>query len=76
MIWLGSSTKSQATLVPARRADLHAAQQVVQQVAELVEDGLHFAMREQRGLAAHRRREVAADQSQVRAEAVGRRDRR
>ena len=56
-----------------QRADFHAAQQVVQQVAELVEDGLHFAMRQQRGLAAHRRRQVAADQAQVRAEAVRRR---
>ena len=39
---------------------------MMQQVAELVEDGLHFAMRQQRGLAAHRRRQVAADQAQVR----------
>ena len=68
MICEGSSTKSQATLVPARLADFHAAQQVVQQVAELVENGLHFAVRQQRRLAADGRREVAADQSQVRAE--------
>ena len=47
-------------------AHFHAAQQVVQQVAEFVEDGLHFAMRQQRGLAADGRRQVAADQAQVR----------
>ncbi len=76
MICDGSSTKSQATLVPARLRDLHAAQQMMQQMAELVEDGLHFAMRQQRRLAAHGRRQVAADQAQVRLEAVGGADRR
>ena len=42
MICDGSSTKSQATLVPARAAHFHAAQAVMQQVAELVEDGLRL----------------------------------
>ena len=43
----------------------------MQQVAELVEDRLHFAMRQQRRLVSDRRREIAADQAQVRLEAVG-----
>ncbi len=47
-------------------AHLHAAQQMMQQVAELVKDGLHFAMRQQRGLAVHGRRQIAADQAQMR----------
>jgi hypothetical protein len=44
----------------------HAAQQVMQQVAEFVEDGLGLAMREKGRLAFQRRREIAADQPQMR----------
>ena len=44
---------------------------MVQQVAELVEDGLHFAMREERRPAAHRGGEVSANQAQVRLESAG-----
>ena len=76
MIWRGQLDEIPGDVGAGQGADFHAAQQVVQQVAELVEDGLHFAVRQQRRLAAHRRREVAADQSQVRTEAIGRRDRR
>src|SRR5437016_9502238 len=38
----------------------------MQQMAELVEDRLHLAVGQQRGLAAYRRRQVPADQTQVR----------
>src|SRR5688572_11491811 len=38
---------------------------MMQEMPELVEDRLYFAMREQRGLAVHRRRQVSADQSQM-----------
>ena len=48
-------------------AHFDAAQQVMQQMAELMEDGFGFAMRQQRGLAVDGRRQVAADQAQVRA---------
>ena len=59
-----------------QRADLHPAQQVMQQMAELVENRLHIAMRQQRRLAADRRAEVAADQPQMRLEAARRTGRR
>ena len=38
---------------------LDARQQVVQAVAEFVEQGQHFVVREERGLAAHRPGEIA-----------------
>ena len=44
----------------------HPRQQVVHQVAELVKEGLHFAMGEKRGLASHRRRDVRAKEAQMR----------
>ena len=47
MICDGSSTKSHATLTPGEATQLHAAQAVVQQMAELVKNGLDLAMREQ-----------------------------
>ena len=43
----------------------------MQQVAELVEDGLHFAVREQRRPAGHGRRQVAADQRRDGAGTIG-----
>ncbi len=43
----------------------HAAQHMMQQMAELMEDGFHFAMRQQRRLVADRRRQVAADTADV-----------
>jgi hypothetical protein len=49
---------------------------VVQQVAELVEQGLDLVVGQQRRAVADRRRQVAADQAEVRTEAaapVGRR---
>ena len=39
---------------------------MMQQVPELVEDRLHLAVSQQCGLAGERRRQVAADQTQVR----------
>ena len=42
------------------------AEQAVEQVAELVENRLHLAVGEQRGLAIHRRAHVADDQAEVR----------
>src|SRR5450432_763041 len=39
---------------------------MMQQVAELVEDRLHLAMRQQGWFVAHRRRQISADQAQVR----------
>ena len=39
---------------------------MMQQMAEFVEDGFHFAMRQQRRLAVHRRRQIAADQAEMR----------
>ena len=53
----------------ARQAlHFHAAQHVMQQMAEFVEDRFHFAMSQQRGLVADRRREVAANTADVRLE--------
>ena len=66
MICDGSSTKSHGDAGARQAAHLHAAQAVMQQMAELVENRLHFAVRQQRGLVAHRRRQVAADQAEVR----------
>ena len=43
----------------------------MQQVAEFVENGLHFAVSQQGRPAAGGRRQIAADQAQVRAEAAG-----
>src|SRR5580692_9781223 len=45
----------------------------MQQMAELVENRLHIAMREQRRLTAQRFAEVAADEAQVRLKAAVRR---
>jgi hypothetical protein len=45
MIWEGSSTKSQATGA-VERLDLDLAHEVVEEVPELVEDGLDLAVRE------------------------------
>ena len=45
---------------------------MMQQVSELVKDGLYFAMGQHGGFAAHRRCEVAADQAQVWSEPVWR----
>ena len=42
----------------------------MQQVSELVEDGLHVTMRQQRRAAIHGRREIAAHQSEVRLGAI------
>jgi hypothetical protein len=44
----------------------HLAEHAVKQVAELVEDRLHLAVGEQRGLAIDRRAHVADDQPEVR----------
>ena len=49
-----------------QRFHRHLAEQVVEQVAELVEDRLHLAVSEQRRLAVDRRRHVADDQPEVR----------
>ena len=58
MNWLGSSTASHSTpLMPETPAIVDARQQVVQAVAELVEQRDHFVVREQRRLAADRARE-------------------
>ena len=46
-------------------AHFHAAEQVMQQVSKLVENGLGFAMRQECGLAIDGRSKVAADQAQV-----------
>ena len=46
--------------------DLHVAQQVMQQVAEFVEDGLHFAVGKQGWLAIDGRGHVAANQAEMR----------
>ena len=66
MICEGSSTKSHATLVPARLRTSTRPSRWCEQVAELVEERLHLAVREQRGLAADGRAQVAADQAEVR----------
>ena len=47
-------------------AQLHAAQTMVQQMAELVKNGLDLAMRQQRRAILAGRRQVAADQAQMR----------
>ena len=41
----------------------------MQQVPELVKDGLHLAVSQQRGLVADRRRQISADQAEMRAHA-------
>ena len=56
MNWLGSSTASHSTpLMPDTPQVIDAGQQVVQAVAEFVEQGDHFIVREQRRFAADRR---------------------
>ena len=47
-------------------SNAHAAEAVVQQVAELVKERLDLAMREQRGLAADRRIHVGAEEPEMR----------
>ena len=55
MNWLGSSTASHSTpLMPDDAEVLDAREQVVQAVAELVEQREHLVVREERGLAADR----------------------
>ena len=65
MICDGNSTKSQGTF-SGERANGNAAQRVVQQMAEFMENGFHFAMSQQRRRVADRRRQVPANQTQVR----------
>ena len=52
-------------------AHFDAAQHMMQQMPELVEDGLHFAMRQQRGFVADRRSQIAADAARMRLETAG-----
>ena len=60
MNWLGSSTASHATpLMPAMLGIVDAREHVMQAVAELVEHRHDFGVREERGLRADRRHEVA-----------------
>ena len=61
---------------PGQAAHFHLAQAVMQQMAELVKNGLDFAMREQRRAIVHRRREIAADQRRRGARSDCRRRRR
>src|ERR1035438_5356273 len=47
---------------------------MMQQMPELVENGLHLTMREQRWTIAHRRSKVTANESSMRLEAIAERD--
>jgi hypothetical protein len=59
MNWLGSSTASHSTPLMPDTPARHLRQHVVQAVAELVEQGDHVVVRQQRRLVAHGRGEVA-----------------
>ena len=54
----------------SKATNLHAAQAVMQQMAELMEDRLHFAVRQERGVIFDRRGKVSADQTEVRFKAI------
>ena len=63
MNWLGSSTASHSTpLMPGDAELVDLGEQLVQAVAELVEERVHLAVGEERGLAGHRRGEVAGEE--------------
>ena len=47
MIWDGASTKSHSVSAPLKRGELGAREAHVQDVAELVEEGLHLGVLEQ-----------------------------
>ena len=66
MICDGSSTKSQATFTPAKPRSSTLAQAMVQQMAELVKNGLDLAMGQQRWAILAGRSQVAANQAQMR----------
>ena len=57
----GDSTKSRATLVPGERRELRLAEEVVDHVAELVEERDRVLVAHQRRRGAARLREVALD---------------
>src|SRR5207249_6594161 len=54
---------------PSQAPHLHPAQAVMQQVTELVKNGLDLTVGQHRGLAAYRWRQISADQAEMRLQA-------